>query len=152
MKSEILKDFLEWTKKFHQKTAVCLKDSASNNEDERSKMLLKYVSKNEKELSSIMASFIHSADEKALNTWIQEFFDKSTINKNDSCSELFDGLDALQIINKVISQHNEIISFYRDLHSEAAVNSTKELLEQLIEMEENHIKQMVQSTNRMSDM
>ena len=149
---ETLKDFLEWTQKFHQNSAVCMKACADENEDERAKMLLKYVSKNEKELATMIDRFTQTADKKALNTWAYEFFNKSTINKHNNCKELFEDLDALQVIDKVITQHNEIINFYRDLDSEAVVESAKELLEQLISLEESHIKQMVQSTNRMSDM
>lgn len=152
MKVETLKDFLEWTQKFHQNSAICMKACADENEDVRAGMLLKYVSKNEKQLASIIASFTLSADKKILNTWTYEFFNKSKIVKHDDCMELFEGLDALQIIDKVIYQHNEIITLYRDLYSETTVASTKEFLEELISFEENHIKQMVQSTNRMSDM
>ena len=152
MKVETLKDFLEWTQKFHQNSAICMKACADKNEDERASMLLNYVSKNEKELATIIGRFTHTADEKALNTWTYEFFDKSTIIKKHDCIELFDGLEAKQVIDKVITQHNEIITLYRDLSSEAVVTSTKELLEQLVSLEENHIKQMVQSANRMSDM
>ena len=152
MKVETLKDFLEWTQKFHQNIAICMKECANKNEDERDSMLLKYISKNEKELAHIIGRFTHTADKKALNTWTYEFFNKSTIIKHDDCIELFEGLEALQVIDKVITQHNEIITLYRDLYSEAVVASTKELLEQLVSLEENHIKQMVQSTNRMSDM
>ena len=152
---ETLKDFIEWTQKIHQNSAACMKACANENEDERAKILLKYVSKNEKELATILDRFTQTADKKALNTWTYEFFNKSTIsksNKNNNCIELFEDLEASQVIGKVITQHNEIITFYRDLYTEAEVASTKELLEQLISLEENHIKQMVQSTNRMNDM
>lgn len=152
MKVETLKDFLQWTQKFHQNNARCLKDCADENEDERAKMLLKYVSKNEKELATILARVAETADNKTLNTWVYEFFNKSNIIKNDDCRELFEGLQAMQVIDKVISQHNEIITLYCDLSSETTLASSKTFLQELISLEKNHIKQMVQSTNRMSDM
>ncbi|MGB1311561.1 MAG: ATPase [Leucothrix sp.] len=153
MKIETLKDFLMWTQKFHQNLAVCMKDCADKNEDEPAKMMLKYLSRNENKLATIIGRFTLISDEKALNTWTYEFFDKSTIIQHDvDCIEPFKEIKPKQIVDKVIIQHNEIITLYRDLYSIAVVASTKELLEELISLEENHIKQMAQSANRMNDL
>ena len=149
---ETLKDFISWTQKFHQNLAVCMKACADKNDDERVKILLNYLSKHEKELATTIGRFTHTSEERALNTWTYEYFNKSTIiQHDDECIEPFNNLEAGQVIDKVIIQHNEILTLYRDLYSKAEVASTKELLEQLVALEESHIKQMVQSTNRMID-
>ena len=152
MTVETLRDFLKWTQAFHQEFAMCMKDCAEKNQDIRAEMLLGYISNHEKELASIVDGFAHSSSERALNTWVYEFFEKPTVlQHNDECGGLFENLDTRQIMDKVITQHNEIIKLYRQLHANAVVTSTKDLLEQLTSLEENHIRQMVQSANWMDD-
>ncbi len=44
MEIETLKDVLSWTQKFHQHLSHCLVHCSDENTNERSKMLLKYLS------------------------------------------------------------------------------------------------------------
>jgi rubrerythrin len=80
-----------------------------------------------------------------------EYLDQQPIVTYKSCEVAFIGQDLSEIIEAVVAQHHQIISLYKHLHSRSDIPSVAELTEQLIELEEHHVMQMVQGSNRMGD-
>ena len=68
------------------------------------------------------------------------------------CDSPFADLNAAQIMEVIVDQHQQVIELYRYLASRADIPSTQELLASLTSLEEHEIKRMVQSTNRFEDM
>lgn len=151
MKVETLKHVLEWTKSTHQNLSKCMVHCAEHHESERARMLLNYLSEHENTLMKVLQGFIDTSKTKTLSTWCLEYLDRKPIVTHECCEEGFIGKDLSEIIEAVVAQHHEIISLYKYLHSRAEIPSVSELTEQLIELEEHHAMQMVQSSNRMQD-
>lgn len=152
MQIETLKDILHWTKEFHQHLSQCLSHCADKNTDERAKMILVYLADHEASLMKVINSFETSGDEHALNTWCYEYVNKQPIVQNVYCDSPFAELDAVQIMEVIVDQHQQVIQLYRYLASQAVTPSAQEMLESLKSLEEHEMMRMVQSTNRFSDM
>tara|TARA_R110001606_G_scaffold395190_1_gene566914 strand:- start:18908 stop:19129 length:222 start_codon:yes stop_codon:yes gene_type:complete len=61
-------------------------------------------------------------------------------------------LNTLKITEIVMHMHQQVITLYRDLAAQTAVNSARELLEELLSLEEHEAMRMSQSANRLEDM
>lgn len=151
MQIETLKDVLHWTKEFHQHLSQCLAHCADQNTDDRARMMLGYLSEHEKTLTDVVSGFERSGDEHALNTWCYEYLEHHPITQHAHCDSPFAELDAKQIIEVIVDQHQQVIELYRYLASRADIPSVKELVESLQSLEEHEVMRMVQSSNRLSD-
>lgn len=152
MQIETLKDVLHWTREFHQHLSQCLSHCADKNTDERARMILAYLSDHEKSLTKVVNGFETSGDEHALNTWCMEYVAKHPIVRHAHCDAPFAELDAAQIMEVIVDQHQQVIELYRYLASRADIPSARELMESLRSLEEHEMMRMTQSTNRFSDM
>ncbi len=152
MQIETLKDVLHWTRKFHQQLSQSLSNSVDKNTDERARMVLEYLADHEKTLDKVISGFEKSGDEDALNTWFNEYVNKSPVLQNVHTNTPFANMDAAQIMEVVADQHQQAIELYRYLARRADIDSAKDMLESLLSLEEHEIMRMTQSTNRFSDM
>lgn len=152
MQVETIRDVLNWTVSFHKNLKDCLKHCSKENKDERARMILDYVSDHEERLERLVKEFENTADEKALNTWCYDYIEKHPIIEHGHCDSPFKELDMSQIMEKTVNLHEQVIELYTHLYSRVDIDSAKELLDELKDVEENEIKRMVQSANRFSDM
>lgn len=152
MEIETLKDILNWTHKFHKHLSHCLAHCSDENTNERSKMLLKYLSDHEKALSKVIEDFLKSDNEHALNIWSYEYVKKQPIVQHVHCDAPFAALDSVQIMDVIVDQHQQVIELYRYLARRADIPSAIEMLESLKSLEEHEIMRMVHSANRFEDM
>jgi hypothetical protein len=68
------------------------------------------------------------------------------------CDEPFAKLNATEIMEVIVEQHEQVIELYRYLASRADIPSAKELLEPLKSLEEHEVMRAVQTANRFQDM
>lgn len=152
MQIETLRDVLKWTKEFHQHLSQCLSHCADKNTNTRAKMILAYLSDHEESLTKVVSGFETSGNEHALNTWCYEYVNKHPIIQHGHCDAPFSDLDAVQIMEVIVDQHQQVIELYRYLASRADIPSAQEMLTSLKSLEEQEMMRMVQSANRFEDM
>ena len=152
MQVETIRDVLNWTVSFHTNLKDCLTHCSTQNKDERARMVLTYLSDHEGSLARVVKGFIKTADEKALNTWCYDYMEKHPIIKHGHCDSPFKELDMAHIMEKVVNQHEQVLELYTHLYSRVDINSAKDLLDTIHDVQENEIRRMVQSANRFSDM
>lgn len=153
MQIETLKDVLEWTAGFHRQLSGCLARCESHEASERGRLLLDYLKQHEATLAKLVETFEREASSNALNTWCYEYLDKNPIMQQPCREQVSDLPDVNAVLGSVLKQHNQLIDLYRYLYAEAAVvPSAKELLQELIDLEQHEIMRMVQSSNRLSDL
>ena len=152
MQIETLRDILHWTASFHQQLSECLSHCADNNTDQRARMMLQYLSEHENRLRKVVSGFEATGAVDALNTWCIEYLQKHPIVRHQQCNAPFKDLDATQVMNDVINQHQQVIELYRYLASRADIPSAQHLLDALSALEEHEVMLMVQAGNRFSDM
>lgn len=152
MQIETLKDVLHWTEKFHQQLSQCLSHCADKNTNIRAKMILAYLADHEASLAKVVNGFEASGNIQALNTWCLEYVNKQPIVQHVHCDAPFAELDAVQIMDVIVSQHQQVIELYRYLASRADIPSAQEMLTSLTSLEEHEMMRMVHSCNRFEDM
>ncbi|WP_339616339.1 ATPase [uncultured Gilvimarinus sp.] len=152
MQVETLRDVLQWTKEFHHHLSQCLSHCTEKNTSERAKFILAYLSDHEENLAKVVNGFKESGNEHALNTWCYEYVNKQPIIQHGQCDAPFSNLDAVQIMDVIADQHQQVIELYRYLASRADIPSAQEMLSSLKSLEEHEIMRMVHSANRLEDM
>jgi len=152
MQVETLKDVLEWTREFHQHLANCMHHCADQNESKRAKLLLNYLADHEQKLVEVLDGLKKTADAKALNTWCLEYLDKNPIVRHELCDKPFAQMNADEIITEITHQHEQVIELYRYLRGRDVAPSYRELLGQLLSLEEHEAMRMSQAANRLHDL
>lgn len=152
MQVETLRDVLEWTTKFHRNLGDCLRQCAEKNQSARADLLLDYLAKHEHRLAGLVAAFEDRAETRALNTWCYDYMDKNPILHSTDCDAPFAELDAGKIMDVVADQHQQVIELYRYLYARADTDPTRELMEEVKELEEHEAMQMTQGANRLQDL
>lgn len=152
MQVETLSDVLDWTKAIHTNLADCLTHCGEGSECERLKMLLDYLAHHERELSRVITLTKQHATPAALNTWCYDYFEKYPVKPHEECHGEFSDMDTRQVVATLLAVHEKIIGLYRYLHPRAEVTSSRELLEQLMKLEEHEAMRIARDTARMEDL
>jgi len=152
MKVETLKDVLQWTQKFHQYLSSCLQHCAAENINERSRLLLNYLSQHEHHLEKLVEEAANNASSNALNTWCQQYIDKHPIAIHQKCEEAYSSMSTVEISQVIFEQHRQLMELYRYLYSQAGAPSAIALIATLIELEEHEAMQMAKGANSLEDL
>lgn len=151
MQIETLSDIIDWSRQVHQHLAEHVAKDADRQQNERAKMLMNYLADHESTLSQLLKRFEDTADAKALNTWCYEFISNHPLKIEAEHRRSYAEMGTQEIINSVMAKHKQVLELYRHLEEQADTNSVKELLAQLISLEEHESMRMVQSANRLED-
>ena len=152
MTIKTLGDIVNWTREFHQQLAECTEHCSQENKNERAQMMLTYLSQHEARLSEVVAGFEKLGQKKVLETWTNEYFNLHPILARESCDAPFSEMRSDDIVDSILSQHEEIIELYKFLEDRAEISSVRDLMKLLRELEHNEVLLMVQAINRFADM
>ena len=78
--------------------------------------------------------------------------DKHPIIRHEKCDKPFAQMNADEIITEITHQHGQVIELYRYLRGRDAAPSYRELLDQLLSLEEHEAMRMTQAANRLHDL
>ena len=151
MQVKTIKEVYDWTVLFHTQMAANIY-SVKDLLDEHNAMLVDYYLNYEKKLAEDLVGFKAITEINTLDTYSYEYFAKNPelITFEDiSKDQQFDE----KVIQAYLSeQHQKVIELYEYLLERAETQSGQEKLQQILELEKQGIKQMMQSTNRHMDM
>ncbi len=151
MQVKTIKEVYDWTVLFHTQMAANFY-SVKDLLDEHNAMLVDYYLNYEKKLAEDLVGFKAITEINTLDTYSYEYFAKNPelITFEDiSKDQQFDE----QVIQGYLAQqHQKVIELYEYLLERAETESGQEKLQQILELEKQGIKQMMQSTNRHMDM
>ena len=151
MQVKTIKEVYDWTVLFHTQMAANFY-SVKDLLDEHNAMLVDYYLNYEKKLAEDLVGFKAITEINTLDTYSYEYFAKNPelITFDDiSKDQQFDE----KVIQAYLSeQHQKVIELYEYLLERAETQSGQEKLQQILELEKQGIKQMMQSTNRHMEM
>ena len=151
MQVKTIKEVYDWTVLFHTQMAANF-HSVKDLLDEHNAMLVSYYLDYEKKLAEDLVGFKAITEISTLDTYSYEYFAKNPelITFEDiSKDQQFDE----EVIQAYLSQqHQKVIELYEYLLERAESQNTQEKLQQILTLEKQGIKQMMQSTNRHMDM
>ncbi|MFC6673528.1 ATPase [Marinobacterium aestuariivivens] len=151
MKIETLKDVLHWTADLHRQLSRCLADCENRAVNERARLLLDFLEQHEEKLARVVSRFEEMASSNALNTWCYEYFDKNPESMAQICDTDYNRLEPEGVMARILEQHNQVIELYRYLRAQSGAASARDLLQNLIALEEHEAMQMAQGSNRLED-
>jgi hypothetical protein len=151
MQVKTIKEVYDWTVLFHTQMAANFY-SVKPILDERNAMLVDYYLNYEKKLAEDLVGFKAITEINTLDTFCYEYFasNPELITFNDISKDK--QLDEKAIQNYLSGQHQKVIALYGYLLERAETEHAQEKLAQLLELEKQGLKQMMQSTNRHMDM
>jgi len=152
MKTETVKDILQWTADFHRGIAESLELCEEETRDQRMQMLLDYLEQHEQRLADMIDRFEDSSALDELNTWCFEYLQENPIElRLDSLHDAHRA-DPEALFMDVMQQHKQLIDLYRYLDGRFGHSPAHELLASLVELEEHEAMRMSQSANRLQDL
>ena len=143
---------IEWTRALHEHMARCLKHCSTQQEEERAKWLLEYLADHQAALEKVVAGFGKQADPKALNTWFYDYIAYKPIKLHQSCSAPYAEMSFDEICQEILDLHNQVIDSYRYLKGRAEIPATRELIGELLRLEQHEAMRLSHQTNRTRDM
>lgn len=152
MKVQKISDLIDWTRAMHHQLAERLADGSVEHDQDMAKALLTYLADHEAALEKIIDGFEHRADAKALNTWVYDYLDHGQIDLGRGDDTSFAEMNVNEICLAVFNVHNQAIDLYRDLLRRADIPEARELLQQLLDIEEHETMRLAQQTIRIQDM
>lgn len=151
MHTETLRDVLDWTSRFHSDLRDWMLECSKRAVDERSALLLDYLAKHEEKLARLISAFQQEGDTQALNTWCREHFVKKPVIQDDLRGKPVTQLTSDEMIEFVVFKHSQITDLYKNLLAKAPIPAMKELLTELVALEEHEIMSMIQGANRIGE-
>ena len=152
MNIETFQDLIDWTRQLHAHLAACLKHCATQQEEVRAKWLLEYLADHEAALERTVASFEKQADPKALHTWVYDYLSRVPIAPHQACLSPYAGMSFDDICREIFSLHDQVIELYRYLEGRAEIPETRELVRELLKLEEHEAMRLAHQTNRARDL
>lgn len=112
-------------------------------------MLLDYLSLHERELSRALKLSKNDAQAAAINTWCIDYFDKHTF--------ALEGIDYVnmtfsEIMHSIVTIHNNIIDLYRYLALRTEALEAKELLNNVLFLEQQEAMRIVRDAEELEDL
>jgi len=151
MQVKKIQDVYDWTVLFHTQMAANF-HSIKDLLDEHNAMLVEYYLNYEKKLAKDLVGFKAITEINTLDTYCYEYFTKNPelITFDDiSKDQQFDE----HVIQEYLSnQHEKVIELYSYLFERSDTPNAQDKLQQILELEKQGIKQMIQSSNRHMDM
>lgn len=151
MQVKTIQEVFDWTVQFHTQMAAnffSVKDLLG----EHNKQLIDYCVEYEKKLAEDLIGFKAITQINTLDTYCYEYFSEHSEIINFTDLDRSSQLDE-QVIQEYLSkQHQKVLNAYSYLADKAQSPEAQEKLSELLQLEEQGLKQMIQSINRHADM
>ncbi|MFE8069973.1 ATPase [Marinobacteraceae bacterium S3BR75-40.1] len=145
-------DLIEWTRRLHGHLSACLRHCSADQQEERARYLLTYLSDHEGELEKIVTDYEKQAPAQALKTYVYDFLKHTPIKPHEDCDKPFADLDYAAICRLIFEYHDQVIALYKELVGRAEIPETRELARSLLAMEEHEAMRLARQTARMDDL
>ncbi len=151
MAAEQVKSVLENTRCFHRSAKEMYARLAKSCKDQRTTMLLDYLSKHEAHLADTITQTEGDLSAKVLNTWVQS--SESSLHLVQ-CQQLRTTSEASfeELVELALKLDDQVIAVYRDLAQRAEPEWLQDLFQNLFEMEQAEEKQLAKQTLRGMDL
>lgn len=136
MQAETYEQLIEWTGALHRNLAERLELGLTGEPGEKAKWLLEYLADHERKLNDVVCKFKQHGDAGALHTWLYEHLsERLPADKRQTLS--FVGMNFEEISDEIVIIHNQLIDLYRSAAGRAPTPEVRELMEELLELEEH---------------
>ncbi len=147
MDIKTFEDLIEWSRELHHHLGRCMEAKVDAQTDEKAKALLNYLVDHEKAMEKMVTEFENQADAKALKTRVYDYLSNGPVTSQRTCTVPYDELDYEGICREVFDYHTQMINLYKSLAGKAETANARELMEDLLSMEEHESMRMAQQVD-----
>ncbi|GMQ52666.1 ATPase [Halopseudomonas aestusnigri] len=153
MKAETYRDLIEWTQQLHGHLASSLEAGAADSgTGERMRALLQYLAEHERRMQQMVQRFEQQAEIKVLDSWVYDYFTDNPRARSLNTTPSFAGLDYDALCTMVFDLHNDALDLYRYLQGRAETAGGRELMQDLLAMEEHETLRLAEQVQRGQDL
>jgi len=152
MDIKTFQDLIDWTRSLHSNIAKSFDDNASGSRNEYTNQLMEYLASHERKMSALIDDFEKEADTNVLQTRVYDHIQHSPVELSNLGAADYADMSFEDICKSVFHFHDEVAALYRYLAGKAETAAVKELLEELLQMQDSESKRLAQQINRMRDL
>lgn len=152
MKAETVDDLVNWTRDTHGYLAHRLQQNADRQSRTRSELLMRYLAEHEAGLEAIVGEYEGRADFGTLGTWVYDYVTEHPVNIDSLEDSAGGDVGVEEISATIFAVHTQLIELYRYLLGRADTPEVRELVSELLALEEHEAMRLAQQVNRLSDM
>ena len=151
MRFKQIEDILNWVTQFHLDVENRYREMKESVEKERITMLLEYLADHEHALADAITRYKENAQLSLLNTWFNQMPEINYKEKLNEILKSFSGSDTSEVVTIAIQCHDLLIDLYKNLQLANDTPSSKDLFQELINMEEHEKLRMVRDAGLLED-
>tara|TARA_R110000751_G_scaffold57694_3_gene122325 strand:- start:725 stop:1186 length:462 start_codon:yes stop_codon:yes gene_type:complete len=153
MKAETYRELIEWTQHLHGELANRLQAGSVDVEtSERMRWLLQYLADHERCMQQMVVRFEQQADVNVLDSWVYDHFTDNPRTRSLFAGQSFAGMSYEEICAVVFDLHNDALDLYRYLEGRAETAGGRELMQDLLAMEEHETLRLAEQAQRAQEM
>lgn len=152
MKAETVDDLVNWTRDTHARLARALRRGADQQTRTRSELLMRYLADHEAALEKIVGEYEGRADFGTLGTWVYDYVTEHPVRVDRLSQHPDADLDVDEISADIFAVHQQLIELYRYLLGRADTTEVRDLVSELLALEEHEAMRLAQQVNRLTDL
>lgn len=153
MKVETIGGLIDWTRALHAGLSECLRHCSEATADQRLRWLLAYLADHERALADVVGGFERDADRRALDTWIYDYLGgHRPLDPHRVCDTPYAAMSFEEAEAAVFDFHRQVLDLYRYLEGRAEIPEARELVDQLLAMEEHETARLARQAARIGDL
>ena len=152
MKVETLEHLVEWAGEIHQRLGAELKVLADHADEGTMQWFAQYAGKHEAQMAEQIVDVAQEADAKALHTYVYDWIEHPPLNPSHIHEAVGESTNFDTLSQAVFEIHGEIVKLLQPLKTRAIIPEAKELIDQILSLEDGHARQIAHQANRIGDM
>ncbi|TCO76102.1 hypothetical protein [Chromatocurvus halotolerans] len=151
MKAETVDDLVNWTRDTHGLLARRLRQSADQQSRTRSELLMRYLADHEAALEKMVAEYEGRADQGSLGTWVYDYVTENPVHIDNLDADAHGESDVEEISATIFAVHTQLIGLYRYLLGRADTPDLRDLIKELLALEQHEAMRLAHQVNRVVD-
>lgn len=99
-----------------------------------------------------MTGFEQQAAPKVLHTWVHDYLSLAPIAPHQICHSPYVEMSFDDICQAISALHDQVLELYRYLEGRAEIPETRDLVREILKLEEHEAMRLAQQTNRARDL
>ncbi|MCK0536202.1 hypothetical protein [Alcanivorax quisquiliarum] len=152
MRYKNIDEILAWTGRFHTELAQHCQQLARQHDRQRLEMLLSYLAEHQRRLAEMLAQIREDSEPGIRYTWFDKAPDIPGPESLPELGELIRGDSVDAIAAAALKFHDGIIEIYNELREQAPTDRTRQLFENLADLEHHEALKLVRGAQGLNDM
>ena len=150
MSYSTVKDVLDYSQQLHEHARNLYQQLRDQTQRERVDMMLQLLAEHEDTLAQSMAKMQEHTSERVLAEWHQ-FEPGSIADALDGCKECHTDMSVDELVQIALKIDDYLISLYRQMASESTSSDSRQLFENLVQLEETEKMRTVRAALSAND-